>query len=276
VEGADVLINLAGRSVNCRYGPRQRREIMDSRVGTTRLLGRAISGLSRPPQLWLNASTATIYRHNPDRSLDESGEIGGNEPDAPPLWRFSIEVATRWEDAFFSAVTPLTRKVALRSAIVMSSRRGGAFDLLLRLVRLGLGGASGTGRQFVSWIHEQDFIRAVEFLIAHPEISGVVNIASPNPLPNREFMRALQDSWGTKIALPAAEWMLELGAFFLRTETELILKSRRVISGLLPKSGFTFHFPEWPAAASDLVARVRSRDADASAHRPASTMRVMV
>jgi uncharacterized protein len=261
LEGSDVLINLAGRSVNCRYTPANRSAIKDSRIHTTRLLGQAMTGLAHPPRPWMNASTATIYRHALDRPMDEeTGEIGGHEPNAPSTWRFSIDVATSWEEAFFSSVTPETRKVALRSAMVMSPDRGGIFGELLRLVRLGLGGTAGSGRQFVSWIHGEDFLRSIEYLTAHEECAGAFNLASPNPLPNREFMRTLRQAWGAPLGLPATVWMLELGAWFLRTETELILKSRRVVPGRLQQAGLEFHFPDWPAAATDLVHRWRENN----------------
>jgi NAD dependent epimerase/dehydratase family enzyme len=207
----------------------------------------------------MNASTATIYRHALDRAMDEgSGELGGHEPDAPSSWRFSIEVATAWEECFFAALTPQVRKVALRSSMIMSPDRDGIFDMLLRLVRFGLGGASGSGEQFVSWIHDVDFVNALEYLISHEEIDGAVNVASPNPLANRLFMRDLRQAWGISIGLPASKWMLEVGAIFLRTETELILKSRRVVPGRLLESGFKCEFPEWPAAARDLVEKWRA------------------
>lgn len=258
LEDADVVINLAGRSVNCRYNAGNRREILESRIRTTELLGEAISKVQRPPRLWINASTATIYRHSLDREMDEAtGELGGGESDAPGSWRFSIEVATRWEKALFAANTPHTRKIALRSAMVMSAEPGGTFDLLLRLVRFGLGGACGSGKQFVSWIHEDDLVRAVDYLVEHEEFEGPVNVASPNPLPNEDFLRTLRKAWGARVGLPASQWMLEVGAFFLRTETELILKSRRVVPGLLLTSGFEFQFPEWRGAAEDLVRRWR-------------------
>jgi len=256
LEHADVVINLAGRSVNCRYNSANRREIKDSRVQTTRLLAQALGQLARPPCLWMNASTATIYRHSLDRPMDEeTGEIGGREEDAPSTWRFSIDVATSWEQAFFQAMAPGTRKIALRSAVIMSPDRAGIFDTLLRLVRSGLGGTAGSGEQFVSWIHDADFCRAIDFLLSHDEMNGVVNLAAPNPLPNREFMRALRQAWGAPIGLPASKLMLEIGAVFLRTETELILKSRRVVPCRLLHSGFQFQFAEWPAAAKDLVKR---------------------
>jgi uncharacterized protein len=261
LEHAHVLINLTGRSVNCRYTPANRKAIKESRVQSTLLLGRAIAQLAHPPRLWMNASTATIYRHALDRPMDEdTGEIGGNELNCPSAWRFSIDVATAWEESFFSAVTPGTRKIALRSAMTMSPDQGGIFAELLRLVRLGLGGTAASGNQFVSWIHDTDFIRAVEFLIAHEEIDGVVNLTSPNPLPNREFMRALRQAWGITFGLPAFRPMLELGALFLRTETELILKSRRVIPGRLLRAGFEFQFSEWLEAARNLVERWRGKN----------------
>jgi len=259
LDGADVVINLAGLSVNCRYNQANRREIMESRIVTTRLVGDAIAKASNPPKLWMNASTATIYTHAVDRPMDDvDGEIGGGEAHLPSSWRFSYDVATSWERAFFDAATPNTRKIALRSAIVMSPDRAGAFDTLLNLVRLGLGGSAGSGRQFVSWIHEVDFASAVEFLIARGDLDGCINVSSPQPLPNRDFMAALRRAYGAPIGLPATDWMLEVGAFLLQTETELILKSRRVVPRRLVEAGFEFRFPEWGGAAADLVQRRRA------------------
>ena len=258
INGADIVINLAGRSVNCRYTAANRREILESRILSTRVVGQAIAQAANPPALWMNASTATVYRHALDRAMDEStGELGGHEADAPSTWRFSIDVATSWEQEFFSAATPCTRKIALRSAMTMSPDRGGIFDTLLRLVRAGLGGQAASGKQFISWIHEADFVQAIDFLIDHQYLDGCINICSPCPLPNEEFMRVLRDVWGTRIGLPASRWMLELGAIFLRTETELILKSRRVAPQRLLEAGFKFNFGEWPSAAADLVKRWR-------------------
>jgi hypothetical protein len=263
LEGADVVINLVGRSVDCRYNWKNRDEILQSRVRSTRILGEAIQRLKHPPRHWLNASTATIYRHSFDRAMDEaSGEIGGNEPGAPPSWRFSIVVAQRWERTLFAAQTPNTRRIAMRAAMVMSHAKDGAFEAFLRLVRLGMGGDIGSGRQYMSWIHELDFFRAVEFLIGREDISGAVNLAAPAPLPNREFMSVLRNAYGIRIGLPAREWMLAIGAFFLRTETELVLKSRRVVPGILQSHGFEFCFPEWQMAAQDLVRRWRGRTSE--------------
>jgi uncharacterized protein (TIGR01777 family) len=208
----------------------------------------------------MNASTATIYTHLTDRAMDDvDGVIGGDEPGLPSTWRFSYDVATRWEKVFGEAVTPRTRKVVLRTAIVMSPDKGGAFATLMNLVRLGLGGASGSGKQFVSWIHDADFARAIDFLIANSALDGAVNIAAPNPLPNHDFMAAMRRAYGAPIGLPATEWMLEVGSFVLRTESELVLKSRRVVPRRLLEAGFTFGFPDWTAAAADLVQRIRRR-----------------
>jgi uncharacterized protein len=258
LEGCDVCINLAGRSVNCRYTARRRAEIYNSRIESTRVLGEAMQSVAQPPRVWLNASTATIYRHALDRPMDEAtGEPGGGEPAAPETWNFSIRVAKDWEAALFATNTPRTRKVATRSAIIMGTEAGAPFALLSRLVRLGAGGANGSGRQYVSWVHPADFIRAVEWLIRNETLEGAGNIAAPHPLPNLEFMRWLRSAWGRRIGLPSAEWMLEIAAFVLRTETELILKSRRVVPGRLLASGFRFEFPEWSEAARDLVAQSR-------------------
>ena len=255
LEGADAVINLAGRSVDCRYTPENRRAIIDSRVQTTEWIGRAIAGCARPPRVWLNSSTATIYRNSFDKAMDEwNGEIG-EAADAPDTWHFWIDVATKWEAAFFGCDTPATRKVALHSAMVMSPDQGGVFEVLLRLVRFGLGGAAGSGEQYMSWIHERDFCAAIDLLLARDDMDCVVNLASPNPLPNSEFMRELRRAWGIAFGLPASRWMIELGAFFLRTESELILKSRRVVPTRLLREGFAFAFPQWPAAARELVAR---------------------
>lgn len=254
IDGANVVVNLAGRSVNCRYTEANRREILESRVQSTRLVGQAIARAVRPPALWMNASTATIYRHALDRPMDEAtGEIGGAEPGVPSTWRFSIDVATAWEQAFFQANTGPTRKIALRSAMVMSPDHKGIFDTLRTLVCLGLGGSAASGRQFVSWIHELDFVNALDFLISRNDLDGCINVSSPNPLPNREFMKVLQGACRMPFGLPASRWMLALGAILLRTETELILKSRRVVPRRLLESGFTFLYPEWPAAAQNLM-----------------------
>jgi len=253
IDGSDVVINLAGRSVNCRYTDVNRKEIMDSRISSARVVGEAIARAAKPPRVWLQASTATIYAHRYDRPNDEqTGMLGGNESTAPNTWRFSIDVARAWERAFDEAVTTRTRKVALRSAMTLSPDSGGVFDALVGLVRRGLGGSAGDGRQYMSWVHYEDFVAAVRWLIERDDVDGVVNVASPNPLPNAEFMRLLREASGVPFGLPARGWMLEIGAVLMRTETELILKSRRVVPGKLLERGFTFKYPVWNDAARDL------------------------
>ena len=255
VDGADVVINLAGRSVNCRYTPAHRREIRDSRVRSTAAVGGAIARAARPPRVWLQMSTATIYAHRFDAPNDEAtGIVGGLEADAPSTWRFSVDVATAWEDAANAAATPGTRLVLLRTAMVMSPDRGGVFDTLRGLARRGLGGPVAGGRQFVSWVHGDDFVRATRWLIERDDVAGAVNVAAPGPLPYADFMRALRRACGARIGLPATRWMVEVAAVAMRTETELVLKSRRVVPGRLLAGGFAFRFPEWATAARDLCA----------------------
>ena len=260
-EGADVVINLAGRIVNCRYNAENRRQIMDSRIDSTKAVGNAILKAASPPRIWLQASTATIYAHRFDAPNDEiTGITGADEKSAPDTWNFSIDVAKNWEKTANEFVLPRTRLVLMRSAMTMSPEKGGIFDVMLGLVRKGLGGTAGSGRQYISWIHDRDFIRSVNWLIEHEELSGAVNISSPNPLPNKEFMRIFRAAWGTKLGLPATELMLEIGAVFMRTETELILKSRRVVPTRLLESGFEFEFPEWKDAVKDLCQRWREKN----------------
>ena len=275
LEGADVCINLAGRSVNCRYDHTNRQAIYDSRMRSTRLLGTVIAGLAAPPRVWMNTSAATIYTraldaNGADLPLDEAtGELDGDAlaaGTAPSANRwlqrrdFSRRVARDWESTFFAADTPRTRKVVLRSAVVLEPTPGSAFAVLSRLVRFGLGGTQGSGRQFVSWIHETDYVRAVEFLIEREELDGPFNLAAPNPLPNREFMAALRWAWDVPNGLPAPSLAIKLGAIFLRTEPELVLQSCCAVPGRLLDSGFDFQFPHWPEAAEDLVRQWRNRE----------------
>jgi uncharacterized protein len=259
IDGCDVVINLTGRSVNCRYTPANRDAIRQSRVVSTRVVGQAIAASARPPRAWLQASTATIYAHRYDGPNDEySGILGGDEPNAPDSWRFSIDVARAWERAFDEARTGRTRKVALRSAMTLSPDPGGVFATLLGLTRCGLGGRAGDGRQFMSWVHDADFVAAIRWLMAHDDVDGVVNVAAPRPLPNADFMRILRDASGVPVGLPSSRWMLEIGAAVMRTETELILKSRRVVPTRLLEHGFQFMYPDWCSAAADLCRRART------------------
>ena len=255
----DVVINLAGRTVNCRYTDANLEQMMSSRVHSTRVIGQAIEQAFAPPRLWLQMSTATIYSHRFDAANDElTGLIGGDEPNAPDSWAYSIEIAKAWEYEQERVATPQTRKVSLRAAMTMAPDRGGIFDVLYTITRLGLGGPVGGGQQFVSWIHEDDFICAVELLIDQEGIRGPVNLCSPYPLPQKDFMSILRDAMGTKLGLPATRWMAEIGAFFMRTDTELLLKSRRVIPTRLLELGMEFKYPYWDEAARDLVAKRRS------------------
>lgn len=258
LDGADVVVNLAGRSVNCRYTPENLHAMMSSRVDSTRVVGHAIERARVPPSVWLQMSTATIYSHRFDAPNDElTGQLGGGEAGVPGDWQFSIDIAKNWERAQAEANTPGTRKVALRTSMVLSPDRGGVFDVLLGLTRKGLGGSIAGGRQFISWIHDHDFARALLYLIGREELSGPVNVCSPNPLPQAEFMRVLREAWGAWFGLPATRWMVELGAVFLRTDSELTLKSRRVVPKRLLDAGFRFELPDWPEAARDLVRRYR-------------------
>jgi len=258
IDGADVVINLAGRSVNCRYTKENLAVMMSSRVDSTRAIGEAIAAAVKPPRVWLQMSTATIYAHTFGAPNDEShGVIGGREPDVPRYWDFSIEIAKAWERTLDEAQTPHTRKVALRSAMVMMTVPNSVFSIFTTLARLGLAGPQAGGRQFMSWIHERDFIRALDFLISRENIRGIVNLSSPHPLPQREFLADLRRVVGMPIGIPSQKWMLEIMAFLHRTDTELLLKSRRVVPGRLLEEGFVFDFPDWAGAAEELYRRWR-------------------
>jgi hypothetical protein len=273
LEGADVCINLTGRSINCRHTEANRRTIYQSRIGSTQLLHRVIASLADPPRLWMNASAASIYprlldEFGVDLPLDERDEgaeaaglatSSGAEPWAERRG-FMQRVVRDWEAAFFSTATPRTRKIALRSAVTFSPTPGNVFAVLLNLVRLSLGGRQGNGRQFVTWIHEADYARAVEFLIGRDDLSGPFNLAAPNPLPNREFMAALREAVRIPNGLPAPSLFIHIGALLMRTEAELVLASCRAVPGRLLDAGFEFQFPEWPEAAEDLAHLWRHRN----------------
>ena len=261
IDGCDAVVNLAGRSVNCRYTPANLRAMMDSRVDSARVVGAAIAAAGRPPRVWLQMSTATIYAHRFDAPNDEiSGIIGGDEDHVPGYWAFSVEIAKAWEAAQQEAGTPHTRTVALRTAMVMDPRPGGVFHLLRRMARLGLGGPVAGGAQFVSWIHDQDFVRAVTFLLGRDDLSGPVNLAAPGPLPYRDLMRTLRAAVGVPFGLPATRWMAEIGAWAVRSDTELLLKSRRVVPTRLLDAGFVFDHPGRPEAARELARREAGGD----------------
>lgn len=262
--GADAVINLAGQSVRCRYTAANKRLILSSRVRTTQLVGEAISRCAQPPGVWLNASTANIYPHSLEHEWDDvaNGSVIP-EINAPRGWSFSVEVAQAWEAAVSEAHTPKTRKVMLRMASVMGLDKGKAFDNWLRLVRMGWGGEVGNGEQYVSWIHDFDFVRSVEFLIEQGEMNGPVNISSPRPLENHQFMCSLRRCWCTSyFGLPMPKWLVGTVGFCIRREPELVLKSLRVIPRRLLDAGFSFHFPEWRGACANLVERWRVANAD--------------
>ncbi len=244
LDGADVLINLTGKSVDCRYTQKNKEEILLSRVRSTQVLNEGIDTCANPPKVWLNSSTATIYRHSEDKEMDEfEGEIG---------FDFSMNVAKAWERAFFETSNPAVRKVALRTAIVLG-KKGGAFSPLKSLAKIGFGGTQGSGQQFVSWIHEHDFCRAVEFIINNNSIDGVINIVAPKPIVNREFMKTLRKSLNMPFGIPLSASLLSIGARIIRTETELVLKSRRVIPKRLKETGFEFVFPKLKSTLENLA-----------------------
>ena len=232
LENTDVVINLAGKSVDCRYTEKNKTEILASRIDSTKILNQAILQCKNPPKHFINSSTATIYRHSEDKEMDEyTGEIGND---------FSMNVAKTWEKTFYEVETQKTLKTAIRTSIVLG-KNGGAFIPLKRLTQLGLGGKNGNGSQFVSWIHEKDFARAVEFII-EKELSGCINVVSPLPVRNEEFMKKLQKEIGIPFGLLISKSMLEIGARIIKTETELVLKSRNVIPKRLTENGFEFQF----------------------------------
>jgi uncharacterized protein (TIGR01777 family) len=250
LEGAEAVVNLSGRSIDCRFTPANRKLLRDSRIQSTQAIGHAIAQCKAPPHIWLNSSSASLYKHTFDTDMDESGAQGAT-PEAKD--EFLLELIHQWEEAFDSAQTPQTRKVALRTTMVLGLSSNSVVPVLRRLTRLGLGGWMGSGRQFVSWIHIEDFCRGVAWVIAHEDLKGPVNFAAPKPLTNAEMMRLFREACNMPFGLPAMAWMLEIGAFFLRTETGLILKSHRVVPGKLLASGFTFRFPSFREALGNLI-----------------------
>jgi uncharacterized protein (TIGR01777 family) len=246
LENAEMLINLAGKSVNCRYDEKNKKEILLSRTETTHILGHALLACKNPPSLWINSSTATIYRHAEDRPMtEESGDIGTG---------FSVDVAKAWEESLFTFDLPQTRKVALRMAIVLG-KNGGVMEPYRNLVRFGLGGVQGSGDQMFSWVHVEDVFRIILFLQENKQLNGVFNCSAPQPITNREFMTQLRKSMDRKIGFPSPKWMLEMGAVFMRTETELILKSRWVVPDRLEKEGFHFTFRTIEEALQNILKR---------------------
>lgn len=244
LDGADLLINLTGKNVNCRYTAVNQAAILSSRLDSTRVLGEAIQHMAHPPKVWIQMSSATIYRHAEDRPMDEEqGEFGDT---------FSEQVCRAWEAACLAAHTPHTRKVLLRTGIVLD-RQGGALPRLINLVYGGCGGQQGNGRQYVSWIHEEDVARAIHWLYQQPEASGVYNCTAPVPVNNRAFMRALRRACRVPLGLPTPAWLLQLGAWLIGTETELVLKSRWVLPARLEREGFIFRYRDVDTAFRKLM-----------------------
>jgi hypothetical protein len=244
LDGCDMVINLTGKSVNCRYNTRNKQEILNSRIDATKVIGKAISQCTVPPRLWINAASATIYRHATDRPQDEyTGEYHND---------FSVQVCKQWEQAFFDCRTPFTRKAALRMAITLGN--GGVMVPYITLCKFGLGGRQGNGQQMFSWVHIADVCRTIDFLFTHPHLEGVFNVSSPGPVPNKTFMQLLRKATGYLFGLPAFEWMLQCGAALLGTETELLLKSRWVLPTRLQQAGFVFKYTQLEHAFADIVA----------------------
>ncbi|UHA73383.1 TIGR01777 family oxidoreductase [Paenibacillus sp. 481] len=244
LNNADMLINLAGKSVNCRYNEQNKQEIIRSRTSTTNLLGKILQTCPNPPSLWINSSTATIYRHAEDRPMtEEGGDIGTG---------FSVDVAQQWEAALFSFQLPATRQIALRIAIVLG-KDGGVMTPFKNLARFGLGGVQGSGTQRFSWIHIEDLFQIIMFLRDNEELSGVFNCSSPDPVTNRELMDQLRKTMNVKVGLPSPKWLLEIGAVFIKTETELVLKSRWVVPERLERAGYKFKYDKLDKTLHDLL-----------------------
>jgi uncharacterized protein len=249
LDGADLLINLVGKSVNCRYTEKNKQEIFDSRTTATNVLGLAVKQAVRPPKLWINAASATIYRNATDRPQnEESGEIGNG---------FSVEVCKLWESTFFEQRTPFTRKVALRIAIALGN--GGVMVPYFNLLKFALGGRQGSGKQMYSWVHITDVCRMVEWIEEHDDIEGTYNCSSPNPVNNSDFMQTLRKVTNTRIGLPAFTWMLHVGAAVIGTEIELLLKSRWVVPTKMMATGFQFTYPYLQDAFKEIISHTPRR-----------------
>lgn len=288
VNGADLVVNLAGRSVNCRYHRRQRQEIFDSRIRSTKAIGRAIREANEPPTLWINAASSTIYKHTLDRPNDEAtGIISDWKKDNMPYnfidhvryrknkfiaglahgknstayteldFDFSVQVCKLWEKTFFEESTPSTRKVALRTAITLGE--GGVIVPYLNLCKFGLGGKHGDGRQMFSWVHIEDVARMIEWIFEHEETNGIYNCVAPNAVSNFSFMKSLRKLTGNTVGFPAPAFLLEIGAFMIGTETELMLKSRWVLPGRAIDEGFEFRFKTLDDALKNIISSLPRR-----------------
>jgi uncharacterized protein (TIGR01777 family) len=243
INGSDIVINLVGKSVNCRYTNQNKQEIFDSRTNATKAIGEAIRLATLPPKVWINGSSATIYPNATDKPNDE---YTSNLKDD-----FSVQVCKLWEKTLFEQRTPFTRKIALRMAITLGN--GGVMVPYLNLCKFGLGGKQGNGRQMFSWVHVEDVCRMVEFIWENKQLEGAYNAAAPNPVSNTIFMQTLREVTGNKLGLPAFTWMLKLGAAIIGTETELLLKSRWVLPTKMLEAGYTFKYPTLQEAFKQVV-----------------------
>lgn len=255
LECADVVVNMAGRIINCPTTDKNMKDIYWSRVNTTRILNKAVQQCKNPPRVWLNMSTATIYAHTTDgpANTESTGVIGGFEEGAPLYWAHSVNVAKAWEEAFFEIATPKTRKVALRSSFVVETEPGGPFDTFYSGALLGMGGRMGSGKQWTSWVHEEDYLGIMDFLVEHEDIQGAVNVCAPKPVTQEDFMATMREKAGIKFAIPLPEFMVKVATFLNRSDSEIPLKSRRVVPELLLQKGYEFVHPTWDSAAAAAV-----------------------
>ncbi len=255
IDGADAVINMTGKSVKCFYTDKVLKELRDSRVLSTEVVGEAIRQVQNPPPVWIQMSTSAIYAHSLDYpNNEETGKIG-EAPEIPRVWKAISQLAQDWEKAFHSSETNQVRKVLIRCGVVMGLKKGSAFDIFLNLTRWGLGGSIAGGKQMISWIHEYDFVKSMRFLLENKNITGPVNLSSPHPLPQAEFMKTLRETVEIPFGLPAAKWMVELSSYLIRVDSELSLKSRYAIPKVLMDNQFSFKFPRWPEAVKDLFSR---------------------
>lgn len=244
LENADLVLNMAGKSVNCRYTEKNKKAIFSSRVDTTTVLGQAIQACKNPPKVWINSASATIYRYSIDKTMTEyNGEYDQD---------FSVQVCQKWEKTFNEIELPSTRKAIMRMSIVLG-KNGGALPAYYNLAKLGLGGIQGNGNQYFSWIHINDLFQIIQFVVRNDDLDGIINCAAPYPITNKEVMRIIRKRAKMPFGLPASKWMLEIGAYLLRTETELLLKSRKVVSKKLEELGFEFEFKTFEEAIDDLL-----------------------
>jgi len=243
LEDSLAVINLTGRTVNCRHTDENKRQILNSRVDSTKIIGQAIAQCTNPPKVWLNASSAAIYGNTGTQIIDETSPIADD---------FSAGVCRQWEEALNNSDTPQTRKIALRIGLILG-KDGGALEQLLNLARWGLGGTVANGKQYMSWMHEKDFSNLIQWLIENEQVEGAINCCAPNPLPNKEFMKALRKAIGQPIGFPAPAFAVKIGAYFMGTEAELALTGRRVVSKIMEEKGFNFEFPLLQDAFDELL-----------------------